>query len=258
MDQEIYGKRGSRVVSFTLPAPHEELMPGVRWGSVSVPFTPAFWKAKLRYACAANEYAYLRCSSRESLQAEVALQMLYEWAPEAEMTLEAFRVLRLQGVFSKAPSQDFEHIDLALSLVVTVDCKHLPAPRPSSTRKLARDLVEALCRLHLEQQPAGDREFKAWLETFAGIAPQTASRITRNWRQSKTVALIDDNVVTAGMIFGLYRPATPAILYSELEECFLAFAFALGEDPRRLDTMISEVVAENEILVQGCSERTAA
>ena len=45
--QEVWAGVGDRVTRLELPDPDEVVVPGVQWGRPEVPFTPAYWAARI-------------------------------------------------------------------------------------------------------------------------------------------------------------------------------------------------------------------
>ena len=84
-----------------------------------------------------------------------------------------------------------------------------------------------------------DVEFRNWFTGLPGVGLKTASWITRNFRGSDSVAIIDVHVFRAGRLSGIFAAsATIARDYEELEQRFLAFAAALGVPASQLDALI--------------------
>jgi N-glycosylase/DNA lyase len=71
-----------------------------------------------------------------------------------------------------------------------------------------------------------------------GIGLKTASWITRNWRDSDRVAVIDIHIQRAGQHIGLFKNESPSKNYFEMEQRFLVFADILGARASELDTIM--------------------
>jgi thermostable 8-oxoguanine DNA glycosylase len=99
-------------------------------------------------------------------------------------------------------------------------------------------LTEMLTAIENEEPPADDLSFRLWLLRFRGIGPKTASWITRNWKNSDNVAIIDVHVCRAGELIGLYRDKCPRNDYFRMVRDFLLFAQAVGVRASVLDVII--------------------
>lgn len=217
-----------------LPAPHQEVMPGIPWGHAHALFHPAYWVAQLWYTKDEDLYGDYRWS--KGLREEVIACLLGGHGITSEMNAAAYEALRTAGLLgTRVPSE---------AEVVAVLTKPLLVNEKSSRYRFpnqkGRFVHHALQRLSNEQPPSNEPEiFRQWLLSFKGIGIKTASWITRNALDCESVAVIDIHVFRAGVILRLFNgdEVLPRD-YRKLEDKFLQFSRSLGADPRRLDVLM--------------------
>jgi thermostable 8-oxoguanine DNA glycosylase len=106
-------------------------------------------------------------------------------------------------------------------------------------RQKARYLSAALRRLADEVPPTDDVSFRDWLTEFDGIGPKTASWVTRNYRHSDQVAILDVHIQRAGRLAGVFYACDRVDRhYRDMETRLVRFAVALGVRLSVLDSMI--------------------
>jgi len=107
-------------------------------------------------------------------------------------------------------------------------------------RRKASFLAPALNRLSHETPSASDhRAFRDWFLQFRGVGLKTASWITRNWLDSRAVAILDVHIIRCGRICGLFGPShNPQRHYIQMEGLYLEFARRIGADAARLDAFV--------------------
>jgi N-glycosylase/DNA lyase len=222
----------SKCYSFALPHPSEQVLPGVVWGSPSQLFTPAYWATQAWLQERNGQSPANRIG--KTLIEEVAACILGGYGIKAEVGLAAFNRLKEKGLLWGRPVPQREILK-ALSEPLVID-GHTIRYRFSQQR--SRYLSEAISGITAETPPLDDVEFRNWLVKFPGIGLKTASWVTRNWRDSDCVAIIDVHVLRAGQIIGLFRKQKPGTDYLEMEGLFLKFAKSLTVRPSVLDSII--------------------
>lgn len=198
--QRLAQRRNGEWQSHEVPDPGETLMPGIRWGRVDQLFTPAFWAAQCWFADEDNQPRSYTIG--ETFREEVVACMLGGHGIRAEVALAAFRRLKVYGVLDgDAPTVD--SVFMLLSRPLRVRARLV---RYRFARRKSLYVSEFLQNApHNTYAPGTDDEFRRWLLGFRGIGMKTASWITRNWRQSESVAIIDVHVHRAGLIAGLFQ-----------------------------------------------------
>lgn len=237
--QVITDFRNGNTRTLLLPAPDAPCIEGVSWGQAGVFFSPAFWKSRLWYATNAVSNAYLDYDTGETLHDEVAACLLGGHGITSEMAQAAYAVLHARGLL--APGARRRHADIESALLQPLRIPGKPTPvRYRFPNLKASYLVSALARLDQEEPPSGDFQFREWLRSMKGIGWKTASWVTRNWRHSNEVAVIDIHVFRACSIAGIFQGSEETISarYAALERRFLEFAHGINEEPRRLDVLI--------------------
>src|SRR3954465_9396541 len=226
---------GDRIIRRTLPDPEEELMPGLAWGLADALFTPAFWATQVwifREQCSGSGPS-LR--SGESLAEEVAACLLGGYGIRGELSHAAFLRLRERGLLER--EVDEYEIERALREPLRVDERWVKYRFPKIKAKFLAASLSLLRKKDFKRE--SDRVFRDELLILPGIGMKTASWITRNWRQSDQVAILDMHVRRAGQILGIFNEydCLPRD-YLSMEERFLRFASSLGEPPSLLDLVI--------------------
>jgi N-glycosylase/DNA lyase len=231
MTQKVLSLRSNEIVTFELPNPKEELMPGLRWGRHDEYYSAAYWAAQTRLY--GEGYAF---RLGESLVEEVAACLLGGHGIPAEVGIAAFKQLRDRNMLSGEPVSEsnlFEELSRPLQTGNRTF-------RYRFARQKASYLAPVLVALRRHQPETDDHlGFRAYFLQFRGFGLKTASWITRNWLNSQEVAIIDVHVHRAGLICGLFSKSNSVLRdYLEMERRFLRFARALGVEPSRLDAVI--------------------
>ena len=216
-----------------LPPENTYLMLKIKWGSIFKAFTPAFWATECWYAEAEGHSANFRLGN--SLAEEVAGCVLGGYGIPAEVGLAALERLRQQGCFVKDNAPSFDHILKALTIPLSIEGRIV---RYRFARQKSLWLSKILPIINEDQGPEDDQDFRRWLLKFPGIGPKTASWITRNWKNSNSVAILDIHILRAGKLMGLFESETPAKDYFEMERSFLSFATGLGVKTSILDSVM--------------------
>jgi thermostable 8-oxoguanine DNA glycosylase len=237
--QVVTDLRNGNTRTLLLPAADAPCLTGVPWGQAGVFFSPAFWKSRLWYATNASHDAYLDYDTGETLHDEVAACLLGGHGITSEMAQAAYAVLHSRGLLVPGAKRRRKDIESALLQPLVIPGKRTPVKYRFPALK-ASYLALALDRLDQEAPPSGDFEFREWLRSMKGIGWKTASWVTRNWRHSNEVAIIDIHVFRACSIAGVFQGSEETIStrYAGLEQRFLEFAHAIKEEPRRLDVLI--------------------
>ncbi|MGB8542746.1 MAG: hypothetical protein WCD49_14025 [Candidatus Acidiferrales bacterium] len=217
---------------FVLPGPNEQVLPGVMWGSPSELFTPAYWVSQAWLQERTGQVISNRMG--ESLIEETAACILGGYGIRAEVGVAAFEKLRERNLLSGRFVTELE-ILAALGESLLVDGREV---RYRFLQQRSRYLSEAINGILAENPPNGDIELRNWLLKFPGVGLKTASWITRNWKESDCVAIIDVHLLRAGRIIGLFGEQKPSTDYLELEDLFLSFARSVNVRASVLDSII--------------------
>lgn len=226
---------GDEIHIIELPAPHVEVVAGVKWGRFDHIFSPAFWFLRAWYQNAHARDVVNRLG--ESLAEEIVACLLGGYGLPAEMGLAAFARLKQNGMLSSSPCSE-EKICSALMEPLTVRGRRVHYRYP---RQRSHFVAEALKRLDSNPAPAvtDDLQFRGWLLGFKGIGLKTASWITRNFLDSDNVAILDVHIYRAGLLAGLFSPEQTVVRdYHVLEERLVRFARALNVRLALLDTLM--------------------
>lgn len=233
MPQHFHLHAAGKIQELEIPDPWAEVVPGVVWGRFDEVFTAAFWLVRARYASLLGHYA--NHSLGKSLAEEVAACVLGGFGMPAEMGLAAFeRILRSGAIQNTASPEDIHQL-LCAPFEIRGKLTHYRYPAQK-----ARYLAAAFHRLSTETAPVhNDLELRAWLLTFQGIGPKTASWITRNFLGSNRVAILDVHIVRAGVLCGLFRSdISVEKSYFELETKLIELAAAIETPLSLLDAVI--------------------
>jgi N-glycosylase/DNA lyase len=223
---------GSEPVTVVLPNSQEAVLPGVLWGNPGQLFTPAYWFAQ----CCIQE-RHGSCSRNMlggSFVEEVAACLLGGYGMKAELGLAAFQRLRERDLLSGEPVEE-RKILKALTEPLRICGREVRYRFP---KQRSRYISEAIRRVQNDEPPTEDRKLRDWLTDFPGVGLKTASWITRNWKGSDAVAIIDIHICRAGQMIGLFGKQTPNRDYLELEALFLSFAQVLQVRASQLDNLI--------------------
>lgn len=219
-----------------LPPPEAEVLPRVRWGAFDEFFTPAFWAGRVwLYRTAVPEPLHRLGTT---FAEEVAACLLGGHGIPAEVGLAAFVRLRDAGLLGRRPTVD--ELEGALQEPLLVGQR---AVRYRFARQKAGFLARCLATLDTaDWSGLDDRALRGFLAGLPGIGPKTASWITRNWRGSDAVAILDIHICRACVRAGVFVAGSdPARDYFGLEARFLEFAEALGTPPSVLDDVMWRV-----------------
>lgn len=232
--QTAFAMVKGEVASWTLPAPDEEVMPGVPWGSVSDVLSPAYWTAAAR---SAPEAVHAFVCLDGNLAAEVGFCLLGGHGITAEIALAAYERLAQMGAFNLAQPAGAGRLLAALQRPLTVDGRQVRYrfPRQRSDR-IACALTMLADRPVRTHEP---RLFRADLMMIPGIGPKTASWIVRNHTGSDEVAILDIHIVRACQVMRVFgRDIRLPRDYERLEDLFLTFAQRIGVDAAVLDAVM--------------------
>ena len=228
----MYASIDGVVRSLEFPAPNEELLPGIRWGSFDELLTPAYWRGQAWQHEAIGTYTCLRLG--RTLAEEMAACLLGGYGMPAELGLQAFSRLRSKGLLEGTPSSAVLEAELSVPFVTRNGHRRYRFPRQK-----ARYLAGCLAILIDLDEPNDDVQFRDALAELPGIGPKTASWIVRNYRVSDDVAVLDVHILRAGRHIGLFEiEHTPARHYSRLENAFLGFANAISTRAGMLDGLM--------------------
>ena len=232
--QTAYAIVEGEIASWTLPAPEEEVMPGVPWGTVSDVLSPAYWTAAARSAPEAT-HAFVCLDG--NLAAEVAFCLLGGHGIAAEIALAAYERLAQEGTFDVKAAASATRLLEALQRPLIVEGRQVRYrfPRQRSDR-----IARALALLRDRPLRAHDpRLFRTDLMMIPGIGPKTASWIVRNHTGSDEVAILDIHIVRACQAMKVFgRDIRLPRDYEQLEERFLTFARRIGVGAAVLDAVM--------------------
>lgn len=219
-----------------LPPPGAEVLPCVRWGAFDEFFTPAFWAGRVWLHRIAVPVPQFRLGA--TFAEEVAACLLGGHGIPAEVGLAAFARLRDGGLLGEIPTAT--ELEAALREPMLVGGRTV---RYRFARQKAGYLARALGALGTNDVSSlEDRALRGFLTELPGIGPKTASWITRNWRGSDAVAILDIHICRACVLAGVFGVGSdPARDYLGLEARFLQFADALGTPPSLLDDVMWRV-----------------
>lgn len=230
--QQMVALVDGEVRTLELPPPDEEVMRGLRWGAFDELLTPAFWAGRAWLHSSDPSFGSHRLG--RTLQEEVAACLLGGYGIPAEVGLAAFRRLRDTGVLEATPDPS-ELLEL-LARPLPVEGR---AVRYRFARQKSEYLAASLRALRGVSLPLDDRALRDALTALPGIGMKTASWITRNVRDSDSVAILDVHICRACSAIGVFpAKASPAKSYRDLEERFLAFACAISARASLLDSVM--------------------
>jgi N-glycosylase/DNA lyase len=215
-----------------LPGGHERTF---RWGQPWEYMTAAYWvevTKELRSSLTWGERAH---RMGETMREEVVACLLGGHGITFEMNVAAFSALRDAGHTSGDRVSEEKIIALLRApLLVGRRTARYRFPNQKGAR-----VAEALHRLKRESAPSDALEARAWLMTFKGIGPKTASWIVRNQYDANDVAIIDIHVQRAGVHAGVFDPSwEPTRHYPVMESTFLQWADFGGVPASDLDAVI--------------------
>lgn len=216
------------------PDENTELLPGLKWGRVEDFPSPAYWAFQARIRQLAHRKIEYQLG--ETFKEEVAACLLGGHGISAEIGLAAFKHLKNRGAFSGSSPDE--------ALLFSWLTEPLLIGKRSVYYRFARQKAHYLSIILPELDEVTPNHqtgkcLRAWLVTFPGIGPKTASWIARNWLGATDVAILDIHVLRAGQIIGLFEQGKKIEThYFELEDRFLQFASGLGVDADELDAVI--------------------
>lgn len=233
--QRVFIPTGEDLVELVIPAPDEEVLPGIAWGRVDQFLTPAYWRVR---ACSAelSGEADEQFALGATLFEEVAACLLGGHGIPAEVGLAAYERLRVLGLLDGTP-HDAGTLAEALAEPLLVGKRRV---RYRFARQRSAYLGECLRRL-ANDRPAqrDDRMFRNWLASLPGLGLKTASWVTRNHRASDAVAILDVHLHRAGVVAGFFFPRHAlAHDYHEMEDRFIGFGWTIGVRPSVLDALM--------------------
>ena len=221
-----------------LPPEDTVIFQGLKWGSFTKVFTPAYWKMQIVMSGADPKKDGFRTAL--DLSDEVCSCLLGGYGISAEVSYAAYRKLKQYGLTK--PCDEFAFEDVALKIYNVLTSNLLVRGRVLKyrfPRQKAVRIAQALVRLGAEQHPRGELAFRNWLLSFNGIGYKTASWITRNWFGSDKVAIIDIHIFRACTLMGLFNGTeNVGKEYSELERKFIELAKAIHVRPSEMDLII--------------------
>jgi thermostable 8-oxoguanine DNA glycosylase len=220
------------VHSLALPAPQDDVLPGIPWGRFDEILTPAYWRGQVWQHQHLGTYENPRLG--RTLSEEVAACLLGGFGMKAELALAAFIRLRDLALLNEWASPQTLENALSEPFVINNELRRYRFPRQKS-----HYLAACLKQLADFAEPINDSAFRDHLMRLPGIGPKTASWIVRNYRASNSVAIIDVHILRAGRYINLFDlTLEPSSDYRELEDRFLRFAAALSVPPATLDSLM--------------------
>lgn len=231
--QKVFDREGDFISFFELPEPEAEVLPGINWGLLARPFTPAFWAAQVwmhRKSEITKQYRW-----GASIIDELVGCILGGHGITFEMNLAAF--LRLHEMNLLECRENAESaINRALSDPLTVSGRARKYRYPNQKAKY---ISSALRRIKSESAPETPIRFREWLLTFDGVGYKTASWVTRNLFGSAKMAVIDIHILRAMMIMNLAKDEKlDGNHYIQKENRFVAFSEAIHCDIQTLDCVM--------------------
>lgn len=221
-----------------------EILPGVRWGSPEILFTPAYWFTRFWDGEPVLRERVLRLGT--TFREEVVACLLGGYGIPAEVGLAAFERIRELNL----NRQRLEAQEIAETLREPVIVRGKPVLYRFWVQKSAY-ISAAMNRLNQVPPPEDSPiDLRSYLLEIPGIGPKTASWIVRNWTHSSQVAILDIHVVRAGILMGLYSPADDVTKhYFRMETRFLDLCEAMGLPAARLDGLIWECMRSTPRIV---------
>jgi thermostable 8-oxoguanine DNA glycosylase len=227
--QIMYAVVGGRTRALRLPAPQTFVLPGMPWGLFDALLTPAYWRGQTWQYQLLGWYANLRLG--RTLAEEVAACLLGGYGMPAELGLAAYARLRDRGFLVGRPAREAIETALVEPFTTARGRRRYRFPHQK-----ARYLTACLERLATFEEPRGDLELREALATLPGVGLKTASWITRNYRGSNAVAIVDVHILRAGRVLQLFPTDwSPQSHYRQLEARFLSFAQAIETPAGLLD-----------------------
>ena len=229
-----------------LPNPEADIIEGVKWGRCDQLFTPAYWKVQYHL----HEDIFCKDFYRmsDNLIEEICSCILGGFGIKSEMAVLAFE--RLRDLDLLLPGTSFGQLHVALTVPFFYKSHWVRYRFP---KQKAKYLAELLNRGDLHLIPGeNDYNLREWLLTVSGIGMKTASWVTRNWLNSRNVAILDIHIYRAGLLAGFFN-TTKCLTkdYKKMERNYLDFSSALGVDAANLDALIWLQLKEtNELAIE--------
>lgn len=219
--------------SCNIPNAECDVMSSVKWGSVSTPFTPAYWK----FLCIVNGSINDRSRYKlgRTLKQEVVACLLGGHGVSGELGIAAYHHLLKNGVIEGDSSVN--NIEELLKQPLIVGSKKIKYRYPSQKAKYISSAIELL---NTNQPPNNDaRALRNWLISLPGIGYKTASWVVRNWLDDDEVAILDIHIHRAGVIAGIFSASENVSKdYLSMEERYIAFSKGIGVPASILDNQI--------------------
>jgi thermostable 8-oxoguanine DNA glycosylase len=218
-----------------LENPESLLIPAIKWGSLNVLFTPAYWaEVASRHSDTVESGQSFRLGS--TFKEECVACLLGGYGIPGDVGNAAFKVIVASGLVTSKRTSPQEVRDVLKSPLA------LPDGRTVRYRFVNNKSAYVAYLLNSDPKPPphlSGQGVRDWLTHFPGIGLKTASWIVRNWYASDEVAIIDVHLHRAGLLAGFFEPANSLPRdYRTMERRFLAFAAAIGIRPSLLDAVI--------------------
>jgi N-glycosylase/DNA lyase len=236
--QQVWAGYGETARLLSLPAGDKEVMPGVRWGCPSIPFSPAYWATRCAWPSDAIPQFVVRDGS---LTEEVGFCLLGGFSIRYEMNALAFERLKTEGAFDLEHACPESHLVELLLRPFNVGGRAVRYRFPRQRARRIAGMRLTLAAVELLSLPP--LVLRNALLSLDGVGPKTASWVVRNLLGSDEVAILDVHIIRACQFMGLF-PAQIKLPrdYSILEKLFLSFAHKIDIRPSVLDAVMwSEV-----------------
>jgi N-glycosylase/DNA lyase len=232
--QQVWVGFGETARLLTLPPGDEELMPGVRWGCPSIPFSPAYWAARCAWPSDAIPQFVVRDGS---LAEEVGFCLLGGYGIRYEMNALAFERLKGEGAFDLGHACPEPYLAELLLEPFDVGGRAVRYRFPRQRARRIAGMRSTLETRDLLSLPP--LALRSALQSLDGVGPKTASWVVRNLLGSDDVAILDVHIVRVCQFIGLFptRINLPHD-YPMLEELFLSFARKTDIRPSVLDAVM--------------------
>lgn len=222
----------------SFPDHREFVFKNIRWGRIYCPGTPAYWVLQIMYK--KMLFPYQKIFNFNSLKEEIIYCLLGGYGISAETGWGAFKALKNNGIID-ALHVNRNKIAKILSTPFEVNKKNVKY-RFFNTKSI---YIENVINNYnsIEWDSLSDIELRNKLLEFSGIGYKTASWITRNWRASNKVAILDIHIMRMGWELGLFSKKLNVVKnYLELEDQFLSFAKAINVEASILDLVMWEQI----------------
>lgn len=233
-----------------LPAPEEDVVPGVKWGDIITFYSPAYWACQVFLR--RLESRTIRNRLGASLKEEVGACLLGGHGMPASVGLLAFEHLKKKGVFTDdVPKEEQLYAWLTEPMESNGRSLHYRFPKQK-----AKYLSAALNAMSSQEIPMeSGKALRNWLTTIPGIGYKTASWVARNWLNADDVAILDIHILRAGLLGGFFDGSlTVERDYLALEKQFIDFSVGLNIRASELDAVIWYTMMSSPKIVQACME----